>query len=58
MKVWLSQNEVKQLLETADGTQQQITFVLGARYRLCSHEILDVAPEDVVDTDAGTMLQV
>ncbi len=58
MKVWLSQNEVEQLLEAADGTQQRIAFALGARCGLRSHEVLDVAPDDVVNTDAGTMLRV
>ncbi len=58
MKVWLSQNEVEQLVEAAGRTQQRIAFELGARCGLRSHEVLDVAPEDVVDTDAGTMLRV
>ncbi len=58
MKVWLSQNEVEQLLEAAEGTQQRIAFALGARCGLRSHEVLDVAPEDIVNTDAGTMLRV
>ncbi|SFT09563.1 tyrosine-type recombinase/integrase [Halostagnicola kamekurae] len=58
MKVWLSQNEVEQLLDAADGTQQRIAFALGARCGLRSHEILNVAPEDIVNTDAGTILRV
>ena len=58
MKVWLSQDEVTALLEAVDGTQQRIAFALGARCGLRSHEVLDVAPEDIVDTDAGTMLRV
>ncbi|MFC7114292.1 tyrosine-type recombinase/integrase [Natronoarchaeum sp. GCM10025703] len=58
MKVWLSQTEVDQLIAQADGTQQRIAFWLGARCGLRSHEVLDVAPEDVVDTDAGTVLRV
>ncbi|EMA38525.1 site-specific integrase [Halobiforma nitratireducens] len=58
MKVWLSQDEVTALLEAADGTQQRIAFALGARCGLRSHEVLDVVPEDIVDTDAGTMLQI
>jgi len=58
MKIWLSQNEVEQLLEAADDTQQRIAFALGARCGLRSHEVLNVAPEDIVDTDAGTMLRV
>ncbi|WP_222913520.1 site-specific integrase [Natrinema sp. SYSU A 869] len=58
MKVWLSQTEVDQFLEAADDTQQRIAFALGARCGLRSHEVLNVAPDDVVDTDAGTMLRV
>ncbi|MCU4926639.1 site-specific integrase [Halobacteria archaeon AArc-dxtr1] len=58
MKVWLSQDEVTALLEAADGTQQRTAFALGARCGLRSHEVLDVSPEDVVDTDAGTVLRV
>ncbi|WP_255681950.1 site-specific integrase [Natrinema sp. SYSU A 869] len=58
MKVWLSQNEVEDFLGAAADTQQRIAFALGARCGLRSHEVLDVAPEDVVDTDAGTMLRV
>ena len=58
MKVWLSQDEVETLLEAADGTEERIAYALGARCGLRSHEILDVAPKDIVDTDAGTMLRV
>ena len=58
MKIWLSQAEVNQLIEQAEGTQQRLAFSLGARCGLRSHEVLDVAAEHVVDTDAGTMLRV
>ncbi|AXR77700.1 site-specific integrase [Natrarchaeobaculum sulfurireducens] len=58
MKVWLSQSEVAQLLEVAQDTQQRLAFSLGARCGLRSHEVLDVSPEDVVNTDAGTVLRV
>jgi len=58
MKVWLSQSEVEQLLDATSGTQQRISLALGARCGLRSHEVLDVAPAHVVDTDAGTMLRV
>ncbi|RQG89333.1 tyrosine-type recombinase/integrase [Natrarchaeobius chitinivorans] len=58
MKVWLSQSEVEQLLEAAENAQQRIAFALGVRCGLRSHEVLDVAPEDVVDTDSGTVLRV
>jgi len=58
MKVWLSQADVVQFLDRADGTQQRLAFALGARCGLRSHEVLDVAPEHVVDTDAGTVLRI
>jgi integrase len=58
MKVWLSQSEVRALLEAANSTQMRIALALGARCGLRSHEILDAAPDHVVDTDAGTMLRV
>lgn len=58
MNVWLSQNKAEQLLEGADGAQQRIAFALGVRCGLRSHEVLDVAPEDIVDTDAGAILRV
>lgn len=58
MKVWLSQDEVELLLEVADSTQQRIAFALGARCGLRSHEILQVAPNDIVETDAGIRLRV
>ncbi|ELY86668.1 hypothetical protein [Natrinema altunense] len=58
MTVWLSRNEVAQSLEAVDDTQQRIAFALGARCGCRSHEVPDVAPEDIVDTDDGTMLRV
>ena len=57
-KVWLSESEVDLLLRSAKDTQRQIAFALGARCGLRSHEVLQVAPKDVVDTDAGMMLRV
>lgn len=58
MKVWLSENEVDLLLEKSADTEQRIAFALGARCGLRSHEVLDVAPSHVHETDAGTMLRV
>jgi integrase len=57
-KVWLSQTEVDQLLEHADDTEHYVCFALGVRCGLRSHEMLDVAPQHVYDTDAGYMLRV
>jgi integrase len=57
-KVWLSQREVEQLLEATGHTEQRIAIGLGVRCGLRSAEVLDVAPQDVVDTDAGRMVRV
>lgn len=58
MKVWLSESDTEKLLNAADSTEQRVAFALGARCGLRSHEILQVAPDDVIETDAGTMLKV
>lgn len=55
-KVWLSQDELELLVEHAGGIEQEIAFGLGGRCGLRSHEVLNVAPEHVQDTDAGLML--
>jgi len=57
-KVWLSEEEVETLLDTAEGPNQEIAFALGAKCGLRSHETVRVTPEDVVDTDAGPFLLV
>lgn len=57
-KVWLSQREVERLLEVTDTTEQRVAMGLGARCGLRSGEIVDVAPQDVVETDAGAMVRV
>lgn len=58
MRVWLSLDEVEQLIGQSKNTEQRIAIQLGAYCGLRSHEILDVTPSDVVDTDAGIMLRV
>jgi integrase len=58
MKVWLSEEEVGLLLDHYDDTEKRVALALGARCGLRSDETVRVAPEDVVDTDAGTMLRV
>ena len=58
MKVWLSEGDVRQLVEAATSTEREIALSLGAKCGLRSHEVLSVSPDDVVDTDAGTMLTV
>jgi integrase len=58
MKVWLSDDDIAQLFDAARNTEQEVAFSLAARCGLRSHEVLDVAPSHVVETDAGTMLTV
>ncbi len=58
MKVWLSENEAQTLLEGADDTQHYLAYALGLRCGLRSKEAIEVAPDDVVETDAGYMLRV
>lgn len=58
MKVWLSKREVQELLGQFEETSKRIATSLAARCGLRSDEVLDVAPENVVETDAGQMLRV
>lgn len=58
MKVWLSEREVQQLLDQFEDTEKRIAMQLAVRCGLRSAEVLDVAPDHVADTDAGTMLRV
>lgn len=57
-RVWLSESEVDQLLAVPEQEEKRIGIALGVRSGLRSHEIVETAPEHVVDTDAGTMLKV
>ncbi|ADE02488.1 tyrosine-type recombinase/integrase [Haloferax volcanii] len=57
-KVWLSRSEVDTLLDVADGTEQRVAFALGARCGLRVAEVVEVTPDDVVDTEVGKFLRV
>lgn len=58
MKLWLSEIDTAMLLDAVRDTEQEVTFPLAARCGLRSHEVLDVVPTHVVETDAGTILTV
>lgn len=58
MKVWLSEEDTAMLLEAARDTEREVAFALAARCGLRSHEVLNVAPSHIVETDAGQMLTV
>lgn len=57
-RVWLDESEVEQLLTRPSDQEHRIAIGLGVRSGLRSHEIVDVAPEHVVTTDAGWMVTV
>ena len=57
-KVWLSENEVQQLLDTPNSMERTIAFELAVRCGLRSAEVLKVTANDVLETDAGDMLKV
>jgi integrase len=57
-KVWLSEREVQALLDEFEDTEKRIAVGLAVRCGLRSDEVTRVSPEDVVDTDAGTMLRI
>ncbi|TVT89082.1 tyrosine-type recombinase/integrase [Haloferax volcanii] len=57
-KVWLTPDEVTDLLDEADDTEQRIAMGLMVRCGLRVAEAVDVAPDDVVDTTAGKFLRV
>jgi integrase len=57
-RVWLDESDVELLLEATTQQKHRIALALGARGGLRSHEIVQVAPEHVIDTDAGVMLKV
>ena len=57
-KIWLSEQEVNSLLDQAIHPRASIAFALGAKCGLRSHEIVELHPEDIVETDIGPMLRV
>lgn len=57
-KVWLSTEETTQLLDAAEDRERELAYRLGARCGLRSHEVVEVTPEHVTETEAGPMLRV
>jgi integrase len=57
-KMWLSQSEVRTLLEAASDSTHRMAFELGARCGLRTEEIVSVAPVHIKQTEAGRMLRV
>ncbi len=58
-RVWLSRDEVDELLNVIDDPLRKVAFRLAAECGLRSHEIVEVTPDHVVDGgEAGKMLVV
>lgn len=58
MKVWLDRPEVDRIVQAAGTTEQSIAFQLMARCGLRRHEVIEVTPPDIVDTDVGPRVRV
>lgn len=57
-RVWLTVEEVEQLLGATANTRQKIALGLGIRSGLRRSEIIQVTPQDIVDTPAGLHVRV
>lgn len=58
-RVWLTRDELEQLLAVVDDPLRRVAFRLGAESGLRSHEIVTVQPSHLfVDDTAGPMLRV
>ncbi|MFC6991808.1 site-specific integrase [Haladaptatus sp. GCM10025707] len=58
MRVWLSKEEMQQLINEADGPQQKIAFLLGGRCGLRRSEITQVCPKDFVTGPTGKHVRI
>lgn len=57
-RVWLSEKEMLALIDEAKTPKQQVAFLLAGRCGLRRKEIIEVTPNDIVDTDTGHVVRV
>jgi len=57
-KVWLNKEETDLLLDATEDRERELAYRIGVRCGLRSHEVVEVAPVHVSDTEAGPMLRV
>lgn len=59
-RVWLSEQEIGQLLDETDGDhpEMDVALLLAARCGLRRQEIVDVTPADLVTNDTGQVIRV
>jgi len=57
-RVWLSDDELKQLIEQAETPHQRLAFLLAGRVGLRRSEIIKVTPNDLVNGPTGDHIRV
>ena len=57
-RVWLSDEELKQLIEQAETPHQRLAFLLAGRVGLRRSEIIEVTPQDLVSGPTGEHIRV
>jgi len=57
-RVWLSEREIQQFLDEAQGPRQRAAFLLGVRCGLRRDEILEVRPAHLHETEIGQVLRI
>ena len=57
-RVWMSESEVKMLLENSDNIEQRLAMLLMVRSGLRRQEMLSVTPPDLVETSTGFHVRV
>lgn len=58
MMVWLSDDELQELLSTADGKREQVALLLMGRCGLRRSEVVGITPSDVTTSRSGRWLRV
>ncbi|WP_227015617.1 hypothetical protein [Haloarcula sp. JP-L23] len=58
MRVWLSAEEMEQLIDEANGPQQKIPFLLAGQCGLRQSEITQVCPQDLVTGPTGKHVRI
>lgn len=58
MRVWLSSNELDELVEKATTPHQRLAFLFGGQVGLRRSEIIQISPNDIVEGPTGKHVRV